>query len=501
MRRALKVAAVVMLAACGGDGDPIGATGNGSIRGTVMDNTGATVANASVALTGNGQSARTTNAGSDGVYTFANVVPGTYTLAVTPPAGFTIGAAATASVTVASEAQADASVFVLNRMPAAYGSIRGVVTDNSGAAVADAVVALAGNGQARTTNSGFNGVYIFTDVPPGAYMLTVTPPTGFTVSTGTANVTVASGSEANASLFVLNRPDPCVVARPDFGGAATAKDREVFAYNVNAPLNLQQTVESTQNGIQFSGISYSSPDGGLVPGILVEPTNRTGLRPGIVVLHPSAQNARGMGPYATYLAQNGAVVIAIDAPYWRRGGTSIPLFTATDRLEQIQLIKDLQRAVDVLRAHPNVDDDRIGFEGYSYGGIIGALFVGVEERLKAAVLAAAHGGQVTGATASTNLGWLAVNTTCATRTTWFQSMVPIEGIRFIPNAAPTELLFQMGRFDTAVLFPDAQALANAASNPKEIRIYETGHGLNAQALYDRHLWLSQKLGIDAPPLP
>ena len=134
---------VVLLAACGGDGDPIEVDPdtNGSIRGTVTDNTGATVANAAVALTGNGQAARTTNSGADGVYTFANVPAGTYTLAVTPPAGFTIGAAGTASVTVAGGAQANASAFVLNRAPVdpgEWGLRAGLLVANSEFALAEA---------------------------------------------------------------------------------------------------------------------------------------------------------------------------------------------------------------------------------------------------------------------------------------------------------------------------------------------------------------------------
>jgi N-acetylneuraminic acid mutarotase len=108
------VVAVVSLAACGGS-DPIGTTSNGSIRGTVADNSGAVVANVAVELTGNGQTARTTNSAADGVYTFGDVPPGAYTLAVTPPSGFTIGAAGTVSVTVSSGAQASAAAFVLNR--------------------------------------------------------------------------------------------------------------------------------------------------------------------------------------------------------------------------------------------------------------------------------------------------------------------------------------------------------------------------------------------------
>jgi N-acetylneuraminic acid mutarotase len=206
--RALKVAAVVLLAACGGDG-PVGTANNGSIRGTVTDNTGATVPNAAVALTGNGQASRSTNSDANGVYTFANVPSGAYTLAVTPPNGFTIGSTSTASVTVAGGAQANASVFVLNRVVPANGSIKGTVTDNTGNTIANAAVALTGNGQTpRTTNSGADGVYTFADVPAGSYTLTVTAPAGFTLgSLSTRSITVAGGAEANPSTIVVNRTD------------------------------------------------------------------------------------------------------------------------------------------------------------------------------------------------------------------------------------------------------------------------------------------------------
>jgi hypothetical protein len=113
----VKVAAVVILTACGGDGGPtqVGSGTTGSVRGTVTASTGA-VANAAVALSGNGQADRTTTSSAAGVYTFANVPPGTYTLTVTLPAGFIIGAAGTASVTVTGGVLVDASAFVLSRV-------------------------------------------------------------------------------------------------------------------------------------------------------------------------------------------------------------------------------------------------------------------------------------------------------------------------------------------------------------------------------------------------
>jgi uncharacterized protein len=188
-------------------------------------------------------------------------------------------------------------------------------------------------------------------------------------------------------------PDSCAVERPDFGAVATGADRDLFAYDVGATLNLQQMVESTRNGVEVSGISFNSPAGGRVTGLLFDPVTRSSLRPGIVLMHGMPGNARSMAAGAQMLAEHGAVVIAIDAPFARRGGPPVQ-FSGQDRAEQIQLIKDLQRAVDVLRARANVDDERIAYQGVSYGGALGALFVGIERRIKAAVLVVGDGGLV-----------------------------------------------------------------------------------------------------------
>ena len=95
--------------------------------------------------------------------------------------------------------------------------------------------------------------------------------------------------------------DSCPAARPDFGGAATAADRDLFAYPVNAPLHLQKAVESTNNGVEVSAISFSSPDGGSVTGLLFDP-KRAGLRPGMVLMHGMPGTARQMAGVGQLLA-------------------------------------------------------------------------------------------------------------------------------------------------------------------------------------------------------
>jgi dienelactone hydrolase len=392
--------------------------------------------------------------------------------------------------------------------PGPSGSIRGAVTDNVGAAVANVAISLTGNAQApRTASSGADGVYEFLDLPPGTYTLAVAPPAGFNVGVGgSASVTVTSGGQATVATFVLSRgaADNCAVARPDFGGPATAEDRALFAYDATAPLNFKKTVDSTRNGVEFNSISFDSPGGGSATGIMYRPIGRSGPRPAVVVAHGSTspsgpvQGARAAQFFMLELAQRGAIAIGIDAPYARRSGLSSPRLPLEmrDRAEHIQLMQDLQRAVDVLVAQGDVDAARIGFLGYSHGAMIGVGFAGIERRLKAAVIVAGYGGNVTAVTNKVLLPQLGMFSSCAERSAWFRDNVPIEPIRFIPGAAPTALLFQIGRFDTAVPLEDAQATYDAASSPKEVLYYDSGHALPPQAAQDRHAWLSKQIGTD-----
>ncbi|MET0396765.1 MAG: dienelactone hydrolase family protein [Longimicrobiaceae bacterium] len=305
--------------------------------------------------------------------------------------------------------------------------------------------------------------------------------------------TLPDRPDVRDSVRVRVHADSCSGARPDFGALATAGDRDLFGYDVDAPLNLQTTVESTNNGVEASSISFSSPDGGLVTGMMWDPVARPGPRPGMVLLHGMPGNARDMSAVAQSYARYGAVVIAIDAPFARRAGPVVR-FTAEDRAEQIQLIRDLQRAVDVLRSRPNVDDGRIAYMGVSYGGAMGALFVGVERRLAAAALVVGHGGLVSHSTGPDGFKYIS-GLPCAMRSAWIRAMAPIEPIRFIGHAA-IPLLLQNGTLDTLIPSADAAELHAAAPQPRTVRWYTAGHNLDQQAVDDRHEWLVEKVGID-----
>jgi hypothetical protein len=114
---------------------------------------------------------------------------------------------------------------------------------------------------------------------------------------------ICACAESPAEPRTAPTGDSCAVARPDFGAVATEADRKLFAYDVNAPLNLQKAVESTNNGVEVSTISFSSPDGGSVTGMLFDPVTRSSPRPPD---RPAIPPVSG-GPRCTPLRPGGAV--------------------------------------------------------------------------------------------------------------------------------------------------------------------------------------------------
>lgn len=369
-------------------------------------------------------------------------------------------------------------------------TVSGVVSANTGGVIEGANVT-SGNATATT---GADGRFELLDLRAGGATIVTSAPGYATLS---QSVSLIKG--ANTHDVALTAVENCDVVRPTFG-IATEEERSLFAYDVNAPLNLQRqvvdTIYAASSGVETSNISYSSGDQ-VVTGQLLDPVTRPGMRPGIVMLHGSGGTAYDMRPWAFVLADvGGAVVITINAPFVRRGATWLQ-FTEQDRIDQIQLMKDLQRAVDVLRAHAHVDEERIAFYGLSYGAAMGVLFAGIEHRIKAAALVVGYPGNVTQFTNGVNSSLYQLP--CAQRNAWFRAMTPIEPIRFISYASPTALLFQNGRLDAAVLPADAEVLHAAAPEPSRVLWYDADHILNDQAFRDRVNWLHEQIGTDPMP--
>jgi dienelactone hydrolase len=204
--------------------------------------------------------------------------------------------------------------------------------------------------------------------------------------------------------------------------------------------------------------------------------------------------------YGMRYANYGAVVIYVDPPSFRpqnAGPRGILTFTEGDREEQIQLIIDLRRAIDLLIARPDVDPERIAYLGVSYGGAMGGLLAGIENRLKAYVLVVGDGGLVTHVTNPENLT-MTLNEFFEEYGAWIDDMWSIEPIHYVNHASPTPLLFQNALRDQYVNVGDALCYQETASEPKQVIWYDSEHWpLPDEAFMDSAMWLQQFIGPGA----
>jgi dienelactone hydrolase len=289
---------------------------------------------------------------------------------------------------------------------------------------------------------------------------------------------------------------------PSQGPLSGPPPLHLFEYDPAAALDVRDSLEFAELGVDVYRVSFASPKGGRATALLHVPhdsvADRHGKLPGILMLHGAPGDARSMGGVAIPLARHGAVVLVLDAPFARRNKHEPVEFTPRDSVDQVQLIIDLQRAVDVLLARTDVDPTRLGFVGISYGGAMGALFAGVERRLGAYALMVGDGGLAAHFTQADGTRQARPpHLTEAQWCRWFEAMEPIASTRFIGRAAPARVLFLWGRQDRLVPPYLADQLYRAAGEMTEARWYDSGHGLPPAAFLDMIDWLAGRIGIAA----
>jgi dienelactone hydrolase len=269
----------------------------------------------------------------------------------------------------------------------------------------------------------------------------------------------------------------------------------LYGYDASKPLDYRDAgVVNHGYPVKIHDVSYAGPDGERVSAYLVVPPGK-GPFPAVVYLHGAGQDRRAMLLPATWLAGRGAVTLSVSSPFTRPEGQITARGIEGVRGERnltIQGVKELRRAVDLLQSRPEVDDDRLGFLGFSAGARTGALLAGVEHRLKAIVLMS--GGETT-------VDQVLQAVDRRDRDKLRPLFEDTDGLAYIAQSSPTKLLFQAGREDELVPRDALERLYRAAGKPKEIRWYEGGHDLPLQAYRDHLAWLAQTLSIEGPPVP
>lgn len=274
--------------------------------------------------------------------------------------------------------------------------------------------------------------------------------------------------------------------------------RPLFDYDQNAPLDVREVGVINRNGIRIHDITYGSPKSGRVTAYLVIPAER-GRFSGVVFGHWGYGTRTEFLPEAMLYARAGVVSLLVDdlqvrpAPYRRTAPGTEP---EAVRDNFIQSVVDLRRGIDLLRARSDVDPNRIAYVGHSSGAHWGAILSAVDRRLKTVVLMAGVPTEATIFMESDDPDFVGFrqNTPKEQLDNYFRIVGPLDAINYVPKAAPTPLLFQFARFERYFNESAMRRYAEAASEPKLVLWYDTGHGLNdVRPLIDRANWLQRHI--------
>lgn len=191
--------------------------------------------------------------------------------------------------------------------------------------------------------------------------------------------------------------------------------------------------------------------------------------PAVIILHSWGVHKPDVElSLARSLTQRGFVTAVMTLPYHIQrtptGYLSGELMIVPDvqrmRATMRQAALDAMRLIDWLQAHPQVASERVGIVGISLGAIIGALVLGVDERLQAGVL-------VLGGANLAHILWrsplaLAVRSELRGAGIGYdrlrEELASVEPLNFLRGQYGDRVLMVNGRYDLVIPIEDARAL-------------------------------------------
>lgn len=219
-------------------------------------------------------------------------------------------------------------------------------------------------------------------------------------------------------------------------------------------------------------------EGARAPSIILLPQALAPV-PAVLLLHGySSSKERLSNTMGRALAVRGIASLAIDLPLH---GTRDDAMVAEARTNPLGLLQhwktalaEARQAIDWLAANDAIDPFKLSTAGYSLGSYVALQTAVADKRIKCVVVAA--GGDLP-----------------ATPWTGMLRMVsdPLASAKSL-NGRP--LLMLHGTQDRTIRREQAQRLYDAASEPKELRWYESGHALPPAAADDAATWLAGRLG-------
>ncbi len=247
----------------------------------------------------------------------------------------------------------------------------------------------------------------------------------------------------------------------------------------------------SEDGIESQLMVTSSPFGYRRMAELIRPEGETPCA-AILYVHwyePEApdSNRSQFVEEATEMAKRGAACMLIET-MWSDPDFFLKRTQDDDLQNSIQQVVDIRRAMDFLLEQPDVDPKRFAYVGHDFGGMYGVLTGSLDKRPTHYVIMAAT---------PRFPDWYlyAPKLEGKEREAFIGHMAEIDPVTHVRNLSPAPILFQFATDDFHVPRERAEEFFAAAREPKEIRWYQAGHGLNEEARQERMAWLTNSLSL------
>ncbi len=269
----------------------------------------------------------------------------------------------------------------------------------------------------------------------------------------------------------------------------------LFDYDQSTPLNVTVQKTEMQGSVTVKTISYPSPvTQKAINATLVVPAGN-GPFPAIIYVHwyepssPTSNRSEFLKEAVSMAQQYGVESILPDTmwadPNWYQQGRTLD----SDYGDAIRQVIELRRGLDVLLSQPNIDTAKVAYVGHDFGAMYGSLLAGVDQRAKAYVF-------IAGASDFNQWMLFGVPDNQAGLKEYEAKMETIAPTHFVAQVAPASILFQFGSQDGYTPEDDFLAFYNAASDPKELRVYESDHPMASDEIRtDRVNFLATTLGL------
>jgi predicted esterase len=192
---------------------------------------------------------------------------------------------------------------------------------------------------------------------------------------------------------------------------------------------------------------------------------------------------------AKEMAKSGAACLLIET-LWSDPDFFLKRTQEDDVQNSIEEVVNVRRAMDLLLSQSTVDSKRFAYVGHDFGGMYGVLAGSLDQRPSHYVIMAA--------TPRFPDWYLYLpKLEGEVREAFIRQFSELDPITHVENLSPAPILFQFGTDDPHVPKERAEEFFAAAKEPKEMKWYETGHGLNDKATSERKAWLKEMLGLES----